>query len=101
MKLVVDEFKPLQKNTLRGFCRLLLPEGLILHDVSVHVRDGRAWASPPGKPMLSREGVQMRDAAGKPLFAPVLSFTGKADQAAFSTAVVDALRRTHPEVFVS
>lgn len=98
MKIVLEEFRPVERNTLRGFARLTVPElGMVLHDVAVHARDGRAWASPPGRPMVGRDGVQMRDAAGKPQFAPTLGFTSRADQDGFSAAVVAVVRARHPE----
>ncbi len=98
MIVILGDWRPLAKNTLRGFARVRLPEGMVLHDCAVHVRDGRAWASPPGRPMIGRDGAQMRDAAGKPTFSPTLTFVSRADADAFSAAIIDAVRANHPEV---
>jgi hypothetical protein len=98
LNVLIEEFRPLERNTLRGFARVRLPAGLILHDVAVHIHDGKPWASPPGRPMIGRDGTQMRDAAGKMQFNPVLTFAGRADQDAFSAAVIEAMRAAHPGV---
>jgi len=98
MIATLDDWRPLAKNTLRGFARVRLPEGILLHDVAVHVRDGKAWASPPGRPAIGRDGAHIRDAAGKPSFTPTITFTSRADADAFSAAIIDAVRARHPEV---
>jgi len=99
MLVHLDDFRPIERKTLRGFARVTLPElGLIVHDVAIHVREAKAWASPPGRPMLGRDGTQLRDAAGKPPFTPTISFTSRGDQDAFNGAIVDAVRAAHPEV---
>lgn len=61
----------------------------------MHVRDGRAWASLPARPMLDHDGRHViRD--GEPQYAPILRWRTRdlADQ--FSTAVVELVRRAHP-----
>ena len=100
MIAMLDDWRPLAKNTLRGFARVRLPEGIVLHDVAVHVRDGKAWASPPGRPAVGRDGVQLRDAAGKASFTPTITFNCRADADAFSAAIVGAVRARHPEALV-
>jgi hypothetical protein len=95
--LNVADFRPLARNTLRGFVTVILPDGMRLHDCAVHVREGRAWASPPGRPIIGRDGAQLRGADGKPQFQPTVTFTSRADQDAFSGAVIEAVRRAHPE----
>ncbi len=97
MIATLDDWRPLVRNTLRGFARVRLPERIVLHDCAVHMREGKAWASPPGRPTVGRGGTQMRDATGKPSFTPAISFTSRADADAFSAAVIDAVRTKHPE----
>jgi len=95
---VVEEFSALRKNTLRGFAKVRLASGMILHDVAIHAGDGdKAWASSPSKPMLDREGQVLRDAEGKVRYAPMISFATKEHRDRFSTLVVDAVRETNPE----
>jgi hypothetical protein len=96
MQVIIEEFRPLARNTLRGFARVRLPEGIIVHDIAVHVRDGEPWASPPGRPMVGRNGTPLKDAAGKARFSPTISFVSRADQDAFSRAIIAAMRAAHP-----
>lgn len=97
MIVVVDNWRPLVRNTLRGFATVQLPEGLVLHDVAVHIRDGKTWALPSGRPMIGRDGAVLKDAAGKAQYTPTLTFVGRGDQEAFSAAIVDAVRASYPE----
>ena len=94
--VVIEDFRALEKNTLRGFARVRLPSGLVLHDAAIHVREGRQWVSSAGRPAIGKDGTQMRDAAGKPLFNPTVTFADKATADKFSKAVIDALRTSHP-----
>ena len=95
--MVIEEFRPLTKNSLRGFCRVRLPSGMALHEVAVHVREERQWVSPPGRPAIGRDGTQMRDSARKPLFNPTITFADKATTDKFSVSVLNALRVAHPD----
>jgi hypothetical protein len=55
--VVLEEFRAVTKNSLRGFCRVRHPSGLIVHEIAIHVaEDGRAWASPPARPMTNKTG---------------------------------------------
>jgi hypothetical protein len=93
-----SDWKPLQRNTLRGFLTAHLPSGMNLHDISVHCRDGTWWASPASKPSLGADGTAMRDADGRIRYSPIVSFEKTARQR-FSNAIIAALRLVHPEVF--
>jgi hypothetical protein len=95
---VIIQFRPVLKNTLVGFATVEHPSGLCIADNGIHQRDGRAWASPPSKPMLDRDGRQMRDAEGKLRWSPLITFTDRRTQTAWSDAVITALRSSHPEV---
>jgi hypothetical protein len=63
------------KNSLRGFVRAQMPSGIVLHDCAVHQKDDAWWVSPGSKPMIGRDGTQMKDATGKAMWAPVVSFS--------------------------
>lgn len=94
---IIEEFVPVARNTLRGFARVRMPSGMIIADVAIHVRDGRAWASPPSKPMLDRSGVQMKGNDGKPQWVQLILFTSRELRDRFSDSVVAALRQSHPD----
>jgi hypothetical protein len=76
-----------------------MPSGVIFHDVGIYKKDGKAWANPSGKPMLSRDGMQMRGRDGKALWVPVVSFASKDVRDRFSGCIVAAIEATHPEAF--
>jgi hypothetical protein len=69
---------------------------MIVSEVTIHITDGRPWASPPGKAMLDRNGLVMRDDAGKAKYAPIISFASKELRDRFSAAIIDAMRLAHP-----
>jgi hypothetical protein len=50
--LRISNFKPLARNTLVGFCSVEHPSGLVLHEVAIHHREGKWWASPSARPIL-------------------------------------------------
>lgn len=96
--VVVEAFQPRVSNTLRGFARVRMPSGLVFHDVSIHSKDGKHWASPASKPQVGRDGRQLeRD--GKLAFSPVVSFSTKELRDQFSGAVIRAVWAAFPEVF--
>ncbi len=95
--IIVTEWKPLHRNSMRGFMTATLPSGMVLHDIVIHVTDGKPWAAPPSKPMIGRDGVAMKDAAGKARYSPIISFTDKTVRERWSSAMIAALVATHPD----
>src|SRR5262245_27979633 len=92
MKLTVKrrEFKPLVRNTLRGFAEVNVAElRLNIKDVALHTKNGRHWAQLPAKPQI-RDGTLVKDQGGKIQYFPLLSFDSRAVSDAFSSAVVNA-----------
>jgi hypothetical protein len=70
---------------------------MILHDVAVHMKNGKSWATPAGKPRLGRDGLQMTDpTTGKLLWTPIVAFETKQIGDRFSVQVIEALRRGFP-----
>ncbi len=97
-EVVVEEFKPMMRNSLRGFARVRMPSGMIFHDVTIHAKDGARWASPASKPLIGRDGSPiMRD--GKASYMPIISFATKQARDKFSAAVIGAIEAAHPEAF--
>jgi len=93
------QWKPLRKGSLLGFAKIEMPSGMILSDVTV-LQGGRgAWASPPSKPLIDRDGMVLKDANGKIRYAPLVEFTSKEIRDRFSAAVIDGLRASHPDAF--
>jgi hypothetical protein len=86
-------------GSLRGFADVEMPSGLIFHETSVFETNGKWWASPASKPMISREGAVLKDDRGKVRYVPIVSFSDKSRRDLWSNTVVAALRDAHPEVF--
>ena len=94
---IIEEFTAVVRNTLRGFCRVRLPSGMVLHDVAIHQKNGKAWASPSSKPMIGRDGTVMGTADGKIQYTSVVSFTSRELHDRWSAAVIEALLARYPD----
>jgi DNA-binding cell septation regulator SpoVG len=99
--IVIEDWKPMRRGALLGFARVRFPSGMIVHDVTILTGERGAWASPPSKPMVTRDGTAMKDAAGKIRYSPVIEFTDKPTRTRWSNAVLEAMRAAHPEAFAS
>jgi len=55
---LVLNFKPLERNTLRGFFDLELPSGLVLSGCTLHEKNGKFWTGLPAKPWTKEDGSQ-------------------------------------------
>lgn len=96
--VVIEEFKPVLKNTLRGFATVRHASGLRIHEVALHVSHGRAWASPPSRQKVdSKSGTVLRDQDGKPRWETLIEFTDKGRRDAWSAEVVTAVHEAHPD----
>jgi hypothetical protein len=88
---VIEDFKAVTRNSLRGFARIRMPSGMIFHDVVVHHSGETWWAAPAAR--------LVPDKAGKSSWQSIVTFASKAIRDRFSTSVITALRISHPEVF--
>ncbi len=84
----------------RFYLKLLLPFGMILHGVTVTFVDGRRRVLVSKRPLL-KNGEQLRGDSGDLLFAPTLTFDSRAAGDAFTAAVLDAARASHPEALAA
>lgn len=95
-------WRRLVRNTLRGFAVLEMRSGLTLSDVAIHQKDGRCWASPPGRPKLDADGTALRHPeTGKIDYAAIISFASKQLRWRWSDEAIAAVRRDHPEAFTA
>jgi hypothetical protein len=95
--MTVEDFKPINAGAMRGFVDVHLPSGMVLHRCSVFAKGDKAWASPPSKQVIGRDGVVQKTADGKTRYEPTVSFIDRATQERWSAAVIDALTLTYPE----
>ena len=90
------DWKPIRKNTLVGFCKVLLGRSLMISDVTISTIRGRSWASLPSKPII-RDGQHALDPrTGKPAWAPLLELASDTARNRFSDGVIRALLEAHP-----
>jgi hypothetical protein len=92
-------FKPVRRNSLRGFAEVRLPNGLIVTDVVLGEAGGRQWALLPSKPMIDRDGNLRREDSGKIRYTPVIEWASTALRDEFSRRVVALVRARHPDAF--
>jgi hypothetical protein len=91
-------WKPLHKNSLRGFASIRLPNGLLIDDCPVLVSNGKAWATLPSKPVLDAEGRHAKP-DGKPQYALVVRWERRELTDKFSARTIELVRAQHPEAF--
>jgi hypothetical protein len=95
-KMTLVEWRPIRKNSLRGFATIRLPIGLKINDCLVLVSHGKAWATLPSKPLIDKDGRHKADTGGKPSYVPVLEWCSRDLADRFSDAVVALVRAEHP-----
>jgi hypothetical protein len=92
-------FRPLQRNTLRGFCEIHIADlRLTIKDIAIHEKGSARCAQLPAKPQL-RDGELVHDADGKIQYFHLMSFDTRAVSDAFSAAVIRALLEFAPAAF--
>jgi hypothetical protein len=92
-------WKPLRRNTLAGFAQIRVVDmRLTVQDVALHNKGESRWAALPGKPQL-RDGVLIRDDAGKIQYVPLFEFDTAEVRSAFSRAAVAAVLELYPDAF--
>lgn len=97
--IIITDWKPIARNSLRGFFTATMPSGLVFHEVAAHTSNGKKWVSPPSKPMVGKDGVALKDENGKVKYSPLISFSDKATRDKWSSAVVNALEQQMPGAF--
>lgn len=93
MRLVA--WRPLVKNTLRGFADVELPIGLTIREVHVHCKNDKLWAALPSRPQIGADG-QPRLVDGKLAYSPILEWRSQELRQAFSARVIELVRESHP-----
>src|SRR5215831_13310610 len=73
-KMRLISWKPLVRNSLRGFATVELPIGLKIADIAVNVSNGRLWAALPSKPVLDQDGRHKVDINNKRQYVPLLEW---------------------------
>ena len=85
----VREWKSFEKNTLRGFLSVELPSGMILHDCTIHQKNGSRWIGLPAR---------QYEKGGTKTWAPLIEFASKEAREKFQAAALAAFDAYMAEV---
>ena len=83
--IIVAGWKPLIKNTLRGFLSVNLPSGMVIHNVTVHEKGEARWVGLPAREWTNDQGVKQ--------YSNLIEFRDRATANKFRDAVLAALDR--------
>jgi hypothetical protein len=99
MTITCESFRPWRRNTLFGFCEIMIAElNLHIKDIAIHQKGSSRWAQMPAKPLL-KDGVLAKDDSGKAQYVNILEFNSREARDAFSRAVVAAVLEHIPDAF--
>lgn len=93
MKLVA--WRAMKTGRLRGFATVELPIGLRLIDCPVFLGSNGPWASPPSKPVLDRDGKQVK-LDGKGQYTAIMEWRDRGLADRFSEALVRLVQQADP-----
>ena len=102
LTLVCTGWKPIRRGTLFGFAAVHIELKMTIADVALHEKAGSRWAQVPGKPLLDRDGVALRDQATNRIrYVTLIEFDSPAVRAAFSNSTVAAVIAAYPDAFAA
>jgi hypothetical protein len=81
-EIVVVDFRPYEKNTLKGFVTLEFA-GLILREVCLHEKNGKRWTSMPARPYKRPDGANA--------WQPLVEFADEATRTHFQEFALKAV----------
>jgi DNA-binding cell septation regulator SpoVG len=98
MKL--SRFAPITtEGSALAYLDIETPSGLILRDCKLmRGPSARLWIAAPSQRQFDRAGNSILDERGKPRYRNFVDFCDRATRDKFAAAVVEAVRREHPEV---
>jgi hypothetical protein len=97
-RMRVISFRPLVRNTLRGFIEIELPSGLRVREISIHESHGKRWAGLPARPVLTADG-RHSVLNGKKQYASLLEWKSRDLSDEFSRRIIQLVQERHPEAF--
>ena len=74
-----------------GFRMVQFSPSLVLSEIGIHRRGGKAWAAPPSRRWVC-DGVVVRDDDGKPRWQPIVSFMNHGTIASWSRQILAVMR---------
>ena len=91
--ITATDWRPLERNTLRGFVTLrLAPSGIVIRECTVHEKDGKRWIGLPARPQTSKDGSPRLDPkTGKPAWQPIVEIAGRDERERFQATALAAV----------
>jgi hypothetical protein len=84
-EFVATNWKPHVKNTLQGFLTLTLPSGLVIHNCTLHRKNGVRWLGLPAQRYSKDDGSTS--------YATLIEFTTEEARQRFQEAALEAVDR--------
>jgi hypothetical protein len=82
--IAARNWRPLEKNTLRGFVDLELPDpGLVIRSVCLHAKAGSRWVAMPARPWIDESGTRQ--------WTQIVEFANPDARRAFQAAALRAI----------
>ena len=83
--ITIAGWKPLSKNTLRGFFSATLPSGMVIHNLTLHEKNGARWVGLPSREWTTDTGEKN--------YAKLIEFADRHIANRFRDHVLEALDR--------
>jgi hypothetical protein len=90
--IVISNWRPFEKNTLRGFFNATLPSRLVIQGLTLHHKGESRWVGMPAKEYVDKNGIKK--------YQPIIDFVSREDSDRFQVQVLAALDH-HLEVVPS
>lgn len=94
-KIELTGWRPMVKNTLRGFATIKFPMGLTVRDLTVHVKGDNKWVGLPAKVQIDQDGAVRRSETGKILYSAVMEWSTRELGDRFGAAVIELVENHH------
>lgn len=95
-RLVLREFRVVNKNTLRGFATFEFPNGMVIHEMPTHTKNGRSWVAFPAAPQIDNGSGTVRVVDGKTQYKRIIEWRDRDLSDRFSDAAVAVIQRDKP-----
>ena len=82
-EIIIRDWKPHEKGSLKGFFSASLPSGLILNSLMLHQRNGARWVAFPAREWVNAQGEKQ--------YAQFVEFADRRTADKFRDALLDAL----------
>lgn len=96
-RIALVEWRPMRRESLRGFATVRVSPGLVVHDLPVHKSSERLFALWPGKPQVGTDGRVLVDEHGKRRYSPIIEVPDRDLRERLSNAIITLVQRHDPQ----